>query len=25
MSAEKLSFEDFRPGRRFVLGPKPVT
>ncbi|TBA59782.1 MaoC family dehydratase [Rhizobium ruizarguesonis] len=25
MSAEKLSFEDFRPGRRFGLGPKPVT
>ncbi|MBY5866108.1 MaoC family dehydratase [Rhizobium leguminosarum] len=25
MSAEKLSFEDFQPGRRFALGPKPVT
>jgi acyl dehydratase len=25
MSAEKLSFEYFLPGRRFVLGPKPVT
>ncbi|MBX5011818.1 MaoC family dehydratase [Rhizobium lentis] len=24
MSAEKLSFEDFEPGRRFALGPKPV-
>ncbi|MBW8791674.1 MAG: MaoC family dehydratase [Rhizobium leguminosarum] len=24
MSAEKLSFEDFRPGRRFALGPKLV-
>jgi len=24
MSAEKLSFEDFQPGRRFALGPKPV-
>ena len=25
MSAEKLAFEDFEPGRRFPLGPKPVT
>lgn len=25
MSAEKLSFEDFQPGRRFTLGPKLVT
>lgn len=24
MSAEKLSFEDFEPGRRFLLGPKLV-
>lgn len=24
MSAEKLSFEDFQPGRRFALGPKLV-
>jgi len=24
MSAEKLSFEDFRPDRRFALGPKLV-
>ncbi|RUM22082.1 MaoC family dehydratase [Rhizobium vallis] len=24
MSAEKLSLEDFEPGRRFPLGPKPV-
>jgi acyl dehydratase len=24
MVAEKLCFEDFRPGRRFDLGPKPV-
>ncbi|MBW8790135.1 MAG: enoyl-CoA hydratase, partial [Rhizobium leguminosarum] len=24
MSAEKLSFEDFRPGCRFALGPKLV-
>jgi acyl dehydratase len=25
MSAEKLSFEDFEPGRRFPLGPKLVS
>ncbi len=25
MSAEKLVFEDFEPGRRFALGPKAVT
>ncbi|WP_064684350.1 MaoC family dehydratase [Rhizobium bangladeshense] len=24
MSAEKLFFEDFPPGQRFALGPKPV-
>jgi acyl dehydratase len=25
MSAEKLAYEDFQPGRRFALGPKAVT
>ncbi len=25
MPAEKLAYEDFPPGRRFPLGPKPVT
>ncbi|MBB3394629.1 MULTISPECIES: MaoC family dehydratase [unclassified Rhizobium] len=25
MSDQKLAFEDFQPGRRFALGPRPVT